>query len=595
MDTLDNKEPQVVAPVEEQQAPETQPTPEVEAPAPTQEEREDFNVYDRETLLTKLKDLVEGDELSRRRGIVAAIQRAFNQKSTVAVETEEGQEAEKTTIVDAISEKFNELTQVFKDKMAELDAEREKNYEAKKVILEKFQILSQEGDLSKSIPQFFTLQKEWKALGAVPSDKREEMQKEYSRYIDTFHPMIKMYNEARTEEFNRNYRFKLELCEKLEALKESEDPAEAFSMLKQYRSQWNETGSVPADKREEIYKRFSEAAEVVYNRYREFASQQKENDNVINETRSAICDELEAINLEEVKTNKQWDEIVAKVAELQAKWKATGEPQFRNSKLGRRYKAICESIYQTRIQFYKRIKASLSENLKKKRELVSEVEALKENTNWQETANKIADIQKRWREIGAVSHKNSEALWAQFQGACNYFFERRAEARRGKPEEIENMQKKQEVIDKINAFVPTGDNDADRKALRALVDEFGTIGHVPYREKEAIQKAYREACDKQFGLLRGAVVESNTLSAIAQGKGSSEKSRLQKQFDALKAEIVQYENNLGFLNAASKNGSSLVEQVTKKIADLKQQLVDITSRINLIDEADKKEEEQTEE
>lgn len=594
MDTLDNKEPQVSTPVDATETPAN--TAETSTVEETKTEvREDFNTYDRETLLTKLKDLLDGEELSRHRGAVSAIARVFQTKSKEQTPTEAEAPAEEHTIVDELTEKFNGMMQIFRDKMAEIDAVREKNYADKKTILEKFEILSQEGDLSKSIPQFFSLQREWKAIGPVPSDKREDIQKEYSRFVELFHPMVKMYNEARTEEFNRNYKFKLELCEKLEALREAEDTVEAFTMLKQYRAQWNETGSVPNDKREELNARFSAAAEIVYNRYKQQAEQQRENDNVINEARAAICDELESINLEEATTNRQWDEIVARVTALQTKWRETGEPKFRNSKLGKRYKALCEGIYQARIQFYKRVKASLAENLRKKRELCDEVEQLKESTNWNETANKIADIQKRWKEIGAVSHKNSEALWNQFTSACNYFFERRAEARRGKPEEMENLKKKQEIIERINNFEPTGNNDADRAALRALVDEYSAVGHVPYREKEALHRAYRAACDKQFGQLRGAIGESNTLSAIASGKGLSERSKLMKQFDALKAEIVQYENNLGFLNAASKHGSALVEQVTGKIADLKKQLADITSRITLIDNADNQTESTNEE
>lgn len=558
-----------------------------------------------EEVVARVKELAEADAPAEKQEL-DALKQAFYKihKANVAAARaqfiENGGEPEAfLPTPNVLEDEFKAAMNVIKQKRAELQAEldrqKEENLQKKQEILERIKALSATPEeANQAYKEFKELQNQWKELTLVPAEKANELWKTYQLYVEQYYDQLKLNNEFREYDFKKNLEIKTRLCETAEKLNEEADVISAFQQLQALHQEFKETGPVAKELREEIWTRFKAASTAVNKRHQQYFEElkQKEEENLAHKT--ALCEKIEAIDLTAVKTATAWEAQTQQIIEMQKEWRTIGfAPQKMNVKIFERFRGACDRFFTEKAAFFKRLKEEQAQNLTKKTELCEKAEALKDSTDWKATADKLMQIQKEWKAIGAVPKKHSESLWQRFIGACDYFFEQKGKntaSQRG--EEKENLQKKEQVIEKLKALLESDEEENKQDAVRELMKEWNEIGFVPFKEKDKIYKAYHETVDQLFKALNMSAARrrldnfKNNLKNDAKegGQGlSRERERLVRAYENKRSEIKTYENNLGFLTCSSKKGSSLLNEMNKKMEKLKDELNLIGEKIAAID------------
>lgn len=558
-----------------------------------------------EEVVARVKELAEADAPAEKQEL-DALKQAFYKihKANVAAARaqfiENGGEPEAfLPAPNVLEDEFKAAMNVIKQKRAELQAEldrqKEENLQKKQEILERIKVLSATPEeANQAYKEFKELQNQWKELTLVPAEKANELWKTYQLYVEQYYDQLKLNNEFREYDFKKNLEIKTRLCETAEKLNEEADVISAFQQLQALHQEFKETGPVAKELREEIWARFKAASTAVNKRHQQYFEElkQKEEENLAHKT--ALCEKIEAIDLTAVKTAAAWEAQTQQIIEMQKEWRTIGfAPQKMNVKIFERFRGACDRFFTEKAAFFKRLKEEQAQNLAKKTELCEKAEALKDSTDWKATADKLMQIQKEWKTIGAVPKKHSESLWQRFIGACDYFFEQKGKntaSQRG--EEKENLQKKEQVIEKLKALLESDEEENKQDAVRELMKEWNEIGFVPFKEKDKIYKAYHETVDQLFKALNMSAARrrldnfKNNLKNDAKegGQGlSRERERLVRAYENKRSEIKTYENNLGFLTCSSKKGSSLLNEMNKKMEKLKDELNLIGEKIAAID------------
>ena len=498
---------------------------------------------------------------------------------------------------DQDEEKFKAEMGLIKERRARLFQEQEnekaENLKRKLEIIEKVKgMVTSPENANRSYQEFKKLQQEWREIKAVPPEKASELWRNYQLYVEKFYDLLKLNSEAREYDFRKNLEIKTRLCEAAEKLADEPDVISAFHQLQELHQQYREAGPVAKDLREEIWTRFKAASTVINKRHQQHFEElrSKEEENLARKT--ALCEKVEAIAKEENKGAADWERHTREIIEVQAEWKTIGfAPQKMNVKIFERFRAACDDFFGRKTQFFRDLKSKFAENAEKKRALVEQAKALQDSTDWKATAAKLTELQKEWKTIGMVPKKLGDQLWADFLGACNKFFEARNAANAGtRNEERDNLAKKRDVIARLKA-ISEDDEDLQEK-VQQLCDEYNSIGHVPYREKDRLYKEYHEVLDKLRDELNISVqrrrldnFKSNLKNVAEKGAGAldNERGRLMKRYDALRQEIQTYENNIGFLSVSSKKGSSLIDEMNRKVQKLKDDLALVRDKIKAID------------
>lgn len=517
---------------------------------------------------------------------------------------EEGGKAEDfMPAADADEENFKAqfaLIRELRSKAAE-EAEKQKqqNLKRKQEIIERIKALAATPeDADKGYSEVKELQAEWKEIKQVPAENATELWKTYQLYIEQFYDQLRLNHEMRAYDFKKNLEIKTHLCEAAEKLADVEDPISAFHQLQKLHQEYRETGPVAKELREEIWKRFKDASTVINKRHQDHfeAIKAKEEENL--QKKTELCQKVEALNLDELKTYAQWEEMTKQVLALQAEWKTIGfTPRKVNTEIFDRFRTGCDRFFQAKTAYFKANREKLNANLTAKNALIEKAEALKESTDWAATTNKFVDLQKQWKEIGPVAHKVSDAVWKRFNEACNYFFDKKNAANsEQRKEEEANLELKKGVIAELEKLVENaGDNLL--QSVRDLQARWNEIGHVPYSKKEKMYRRYRELCDKIYDTLHESAGKrrmDNFRKNVADKGGNEltrERSRLQGAYDAKKQEIQTYETNITFFRSSSKKGNSLVADIEKKVARLKEELQEIALKIKTVNEKIKAEKE----
>lgn len=517
---------------------------------------------------------------------------------------EEGGKAEDfMPAADADEENFKAqfaLIRELRSKAAE-EAEKQKqqNLKRKQEIIERIKALAATPeDADKGYSEVKELQAEWKEIKQVPAENATELWKTYQLYIEQFYDQLRLNHEMRAYDFKKNLEIKTHLCEAAEKLADVEDPISAFHQLQKLHQEYRETGPVAKELREEIWKRFKDASTVINKRHQDHfeAIKAKEEENL--QKKTELCQKVEALNLDELKTYAQWEEMTKQVLALQAEWKTIGfTPRKVNTEIFDRFRTGCDRFFQAKTAYFKANREKLNANLTAKNALIEKAEALKESTDWAATTNKFVELQKQWKEIGPVAHKVSDAVWKRFNEACNYFFDKKNAANsEQRKEEEANLELKKGVIAELEKLVENaGDNLL--QSVRDLQARWNEIGHVPYSKKEKMYRRYRELCDKIYDTLHESAGKrrmDNFRKNVADKGGNEltrERSRLQGAYDAKKQEIQTYETNITFFRSSSKKGNSLVADIEKKVARLKEELQEIALKIKTVNEKIKAEKE----
>lgn len=516
---------------------------------------------------------------------------------------EKGGDPEKFVLLpDDTEEAFKAEMQIIKEKRAKIfleqEEEKQENLAKKLEIIEKIKAMATSPEeANQSYNDFKALQQEWKDIKAVPADKANELWRNYQLYVEQFYDLLKLNSEAREYDFKKNLEAKTALCEAAEKLDEEEDVISAFHQLQDLHQQYREIGPVAKELREQIWSRFKAASTVINKKHQQYFEDIRAKEEKNLELKTALCEKLEAIDLDAIKTAAQWEATTKEVIAMQQEWREIGfAPQKMNVKIFERFRTINDVFFSKKAEFFKELKSQYSSNLEKKQELVKKAQQLADSTDWKKTGDKIIALQKEWKTVGVVPRKQGELLWKDFLDACNKFFETRNKANAGtRNTEHSNLAKKREVVAKLKELLENPVENV-QQALQKLTEEYNSIGHVPFKEKDNIYKEYHAVLDKIYKDLhisnakrRLDNFKSNLKNVAEKGSDAldNERGRLLRRYDQLRNDITTYENNLGFLNAASKKGNSLVEEMNRKVQKLKDDLELVKKKIKAIDAENK--------
>ena len=503
---------------------------------------------------------------------------------------------------DADEDAFKAEMAIIKERRAKQFEEQEKlkqeNLKKKLDIIEKIKAMATSPEeANKSYQEFKQLQQEWKDIKAVPAENANELWRNYQLYVEQFYDLLKLNSEAREYDFKKNLEIKTKLCEAAEKLADEEDVISAFHQLQELHNEYRESGPVAKELRESIWARFKAASTVINKKHQQhfedIRTQEEENLN----KKTALCEKVEAIAKEENKNSADWENHTKQIIEIQTEWKTIGfAPQKMNVKIFERFRAACDDFFGRKSEFFTNLKKEFAENAEKKKALVEKAQALKDSTDWKSTSDKLIALQKEWKTIGMVPKKYGDQLWNDFLAACNQFFEARNAANAGtRNEEHVNLEKKQDIIAQLKALLEDAGDDT-QATVRKLTEEYNAIGHVPYKEKDKLYNEYHAVLDKIFKELNISTArrrlnnfKTNLKNVAKRGEDAldNERGRLQRRAEQMKQEIQTYENNLGFLNAASKKGNSLIDEMNRKVQKLKDDLELVKQKIKAIDAEDK--------
>ena len=592
----------VEAPAEEAQA----PAEETQAQA---EEEQPQKIYEtKKEVIDRIKDIAHGDEPLQKEEIdylktvfykLHFAEREANLKAYL----DAGGDPDAYQITpDEDEEVFKAEMGIIKEKRAKLfkeqEAEKQENLEKKLAIIEKIKaMITSPEEANKAYQEFKALQTEWKEIKNVPAEKASELWRNYQLYVEQFYDLLKLNSEAREYDFKKNLELKTKLCEAAERLADETDVISAFHQLQKLHAEYREIGPVNKDLREEIWNRFKAASTVINKRHQQHFEgiRAKEEDNLARKT--ALCEKVEAIAAEENKGSSDWEKHTKEIIDVQTEWKTIGfAPQKMNVKIFERFRAACDDFFGRKAQYFKGLKDTFKENAEKKRALIEKAKALQDSTDWKSTSDKLIALQKEWKTIGMVPKKLGDQLWEEFLGACNKFFEARNAAGAGqRGEEHTNLEKKRDVIEKLKAVAEEAGEGIQEK-VQQLVEEYQAIGHVPFKEKDKIYEEYHAVLDKLYKDLNISVAKKrltnfkqNLKQVAERGENAldNERARLFRQYEAIKQEVQTYENNLGFLNASSKKGNSLIDEMNRKVQKLKDEMNLVREKIKAIDAENK--------
>ena len=586
----------------------TDTTASVEASSANETENVSYDQkYTKEKIIERLRvidlNAIEADksEIDTLKQTFYKIHKSEQETARKAFEEAGGNPDEFVPQAEPLEGVFKEVMSSIKKKRsvlaAEQEQEREENLAKKTAILEKMkEMINNSGDASKIYNEFKQLQQEFNEIKNIPSSKVNEIWKTYQLYTEKFYDMVRLNNDFREYDFKKNLEMKQHLCEAAEKLANEPDAVSAFHQLQKLHQEYRSIGPVARDLRESVWNRFKAASYVVNRRHQQHFEELKEKEQNNLDQKTVICEIAEAMEYDSLKTSADWIEKTNEILALQAKWKTIGyAPQKMNVKIFERFRAACDEFFKRKAAFFKTLKESMNENLEKKKALCEKAEALKDSTDWKATAEELNKLQKEWKTIGPVAKKHSDAVWRRFIGACDYFFEQKNKANSSvRSAEAANLAKKEEILKQLNELNASGStDDKTSQNVRRLVREWNLTGHVPFKDKDRLNKEYQNLTDKLFERLNISASEkriSKFKSSInkksTEGDNSlyREREKLVRNYENLRNEANTYENNLGFLNLSSKKGNSLVTEIQKKIDKLKSEMDVIQKKIAAVDE-----------
>ena len=530
-------------------------------------------------LVAAFEQLAKSEDRMQRAKEADAIKSAFYKKlikakSEAGIDPESAEENPFTGIEEAFKAYYN----AFKKEKAEYnkaqEAERERNLALKQAVIEDLkQLLEKQEDVKVTFPEFRSIQDRWKAVGPVPVQNFRNLNETYQLYVEQFYDMVNINRELRDLDFKKNLEAKTAFCEEAEALAQRSDVVEAFRELQKLHEQWKDYGPVEKQYRESIWERFKAATAVINRNYQAHFEGLKEQQEANLVAKTALCEKAEAIAAAEMANANEWNAATKALEEIQKEWRGIGFASKKdNQKIYDRFRAACDAFFARKKEFYAGFKESINENLARKLAICEQAEALKDSTDWKATADTLIDLQKQWKEIGAVPRQKSDALWKRFRAACDSFFEARDKQPKDANDYYGNLKAKQRLIAEINAYELSGDAEADAEAGSKFSESWQAIGFVPFKEKDRIAQAYRDAMAK-FNAGRGASRRQRP-----ERTPMTEKERLVKKYNQLEQDIVTYENNLGFF-ARSKNAEPLIRQMEERIAKAKEELRSLEAEI----------------
>ena len=591
------------------QTAEEAPAPEAPEADPRSEAVKRIHSLDKAQLLEELKSILERDDMEAHKEVAAIKQAFFNIRSRESLDqlnawVAEGKDpAAFAAEPDETEATVKELYSQFKDRRAaHLEAEvkrREENLARKREILDKMKAIASDIDtVNTRFSEFQQLQQDFKAIKDVPPTAETEIWKEFQTVGEEFYDHLKMNKELRDLDFRKNLEAKKQLIEQAVKLQQTADPVAAFRALQGLHDEWRSIGPVAKELRESIWDEFKEASAVVNRRHQEYFEQRKAAEQANEEAKTKLCEEVEAIDTDAIKSFAGWSDATDKVIEIQKKWKEYGFASKKaNALLYTRFRKACDTFFDAKTAFFQKSRDEFNENLARKTALCEKAEALKDSKDINRAAAEVVKLQAEWKTIGSVPRKQSDTIWQRFTTACNFFFdERKKQNKERKNKENEALEKKRAIIAALKELPLDGDRREVIGRTKELQSEWQEAGFVPFRLKDQIFAEYRAVCDAIYGAYAEREKTDrmgrfqnrvNKLKGEGQGKVTSERDKLVRALENRINELQTVENNMGFFKVKSNEGNSIVKDMERSIERLKADIKEIKEKIALIDAQEK--------
>lgn len=578
-----------------EEVPEEMTTPSTEGSSP-------LGNMSREELILWFEKLLQERPVQTLRREAEALKIAFYKQHRADVETERkafidagGNIEEFTPTVDEHESRLKALFVEYRNRrdsfISSLEAEKQANLEIKLHIIEELkELINSDETLNHTFNKFRELQQRWKDTGIVPQQNVKDVWETYNLHIENFYNFIKINKELRDLDLKKNYEQKLSLCESAEALIEEASIVDAFHKLQKLHDQWRETGPVAIEYKEPLWERFKEASSRINKAHQEHFESLKREQLKNLELKSGLCEQTEELLSQPLTTRKEWNRASERLLELQKVWKTIGfAPKKDNTRIYERFRNACDKFFESKRMFYSTVKDEMEHNLQLKQELCEAAEALQMSEDWKKATNELIALQAKWKEVGSVSRRHSDAIWKRFRKACDTFFERKANhySEVGSEQE-QNMQAKLSLLEQMESIQP---EECSFETIRDYQRQWGEIGFVPIKHKDELQKRFKQVVDKLFSALRSNERDRSMnrfrdkVSSMKEGgmrRLHSERERLYNKVRQLEQEISLLENNIGFFSN-SKNAESLVAGVRDKIEKAKQEMKSTIEKVKLID------------
>ncbi len=571
-------------------------------------EKIDYSALTPVELVNALRDIVESVDENDVRADVEAIKSVFYKQRNEQVEIARklfvdggGNPDEFVPEEDPYENDIKELLKKYnlvkREQNKQLDTEKEENLKRKLDIIERIKgLINNEESINKTFNEFRELQREWREIGPVPQAKMKNLWDTYHFHVENFYDYIKINRELRDLDLKKNLENKIKLCEAAEELLVETNIIKAFNTLQKFHEQWREIGPVPRDNKEDVWERFKLITSKINKKHQEYFESKKSDQKKNYDAKIALCEKVEEICNSEINSYKDWDAKSKELVELQKVWRTIGfAPKKDNTKIYERFRTACDVFFNKKREFYSKNKESQQTNLQMKIDLCVQAEALRENTDWKKATQDFINIQKRWKEIGPVPRKHSDAIWKRFRAACDYFFDKKSEHFSDiDSEQVENLKMKEQIIAELENFQPSADPEENLRLLKDIQRRWTEIGHVPFKKKDAIQNKFRDEISRLFDQLSINEEKRNLIrfkskmanfseTSRGQSKMRMEREKYMTKLKQLENDLVLLDNNIGFF-AKSKNAESLIEDVKRKIEDTRQKIDTLKEKIRVIDE-----------
>lgn len=570
----------------------------------------DYSTYTEVELINALRDLLASPPEEDIKDEVDRIKINFYKKHKANIETEKAAfiadggteddyEPGNAPYEDDLRNLLREYRQLRSSRVKEMEEEKEENLEIKYQIIEDIKsLVNRKESINKTFQEFRDLQQKWRDTGLVPQAKLKDLWETYHHHVENFYDYIKINKELRDLDLKKNMESKIALCEKAEELLMEPSVIKAFNILQKYHEQWREIGPVPRDKKDELWERFKLATSKINKKHQEFFEDRKDEQRKNLEAKVALCEKAEEIAALNFDSHKEWDHKSKELIELQKVWRTIGfAPKKDNNKVYERFRSACDKFFDAKREFYAQNKEIQQNNLQMKLDLCVQAEALKDSTDWKKTTDEFISIQKKWKEVGPVPRKQSDAVWKRFRAACDFFFDQKSEHFSVVDhEQIENLEAKKALIEEVNNYKATKDEDVDLDHIKEFQRRWSEIGHVPFKDKDKVQNEFRAAINAHFDHLRiddhkrdilkfKTKVSNFTESSRGQNKMRHERDKYITRMKQLENDLTLLNNNIGFF-ANTKNAESLIEDVNRKIQATIEKIEMLKEKIRIIDEAD---------
>jgi hypothetical protein len=558
-------------------------------------------------LINELRTLLQNDDFESIKDNVDAIKISFFRRYRANIETQ------KTAFVEAggnledfkaepdpyeldLRNLLKQYQDVRNEHNKKIDETKDANLQKKYEIIEEIKsLINNKESINKTFHDFRDLQNRWRDIGLVPQAKLKDLWDTYHHHVENFYDFIKINKELRDLDLKKNLEIKMEICEKSEELLVEPSIIKAFNILQKYHEQWREVGPVPRDKKDELWERFKAATSIINKKHQDYFEGRKSDQKKNLDAKIALCEKVEEIASSEIEAHRDWDDRSKELIELQKVWRTIGfAPKKDNNKIYERFRIASDKFFDRKREFYNQNKEEQQNNLQLKTDLCVQAEALKDSTDWKKTADEFINIQKAWKEIGPVPRKFSDVIWKRFRAACDYFFENKSKHFSSiDGEQSDNLRRKKELLEEVKQFTLSGDDNADLDKLKEFQRRFTDIGHVPFRDKDAIQNDFRDVINRHFDTLRidekrrnlmkfKNKVSNNITSGKGQNKNRFEREKYMTKLKQMETDLALLDNNIGFF-ANTKNASALIEDVNQKIISTKEKIEFLKEKIRIMD------------